>query len=132
MLEVVCVERCLGPWDAAFPGETRLITEGEIFKTDCKLSDLPRYLVVTSSKEAKAHVEAKEDEVVEAPMTLGDASGDGYRVMAALRLLDPDKDDHWTEKGLPNVEAVNAALQGGPKVSRAEIHNTAPDFYRPA
>lgn len=50
----------------------------------------------------------------------------------ALDLLDNDNDDHWTQKGLPDVKAVEAIMGEGADVSRADIEEAAPDLKRQA
>lgn len=50
-------------------------------------------------------------------------------ILAALQLLDPSDDTHWTAAGLPAVDAVKAALGG--EVNRGEIEAAAPGFVRP-
>jgi hypothetical protein len=49
-------------------------------------------------------------------------------VNAALALLDPKNDDHWTQAGEPKVDAVKAIVGGD--VSRDDIKAAAPDFDR--
>ncbi len=49
-------------------------------------------------------------------------------IQHALRALDPDNDGHWTDDGLPRVDAV--AVLAGEKVTRKQITNTDPEFTR--
>lgn len=51
-------------------------------------------------------------------------------IASAISLLDPKDDAHWTEAGLPAVDAVKAIV--GRNVTRSEINDAAPDFMRPA
>ncbi|WP_422057714.1 hypothetical protein [Sphingomonas sp.] len=51
-------------------------------------------------------------------------------IATAIGLLDSKDDTHWTEAGLPAVDAVKAIV--GRNVTRAEINEAAPDFMRPA
>jgi len=51
-------------------------------------------------------------------------------IAAALDLLDPANDDHWTNAGLPAVDAVSDIT--GANVTRAQIKAARPDFERPA
>ena len=76
----------------------------------------------------------------------GISSGDGYensgipyssdwtarqrRIAAALEQLDDDNDDHWTQLGLPRVDAIEI-IMGDSSVTRQEINVVAPDFSRP-
>ena len=77
---------------------------------------------------APAAAPAAIEEVVGAPATVPDpAQGN---ISAAIELLDPANDEHWTNAGLPSVEAVTELV--GTKVSRAEINAAAPAFMRPA
>ena len=49
-------------------------------------------------------------------------------VADALQALDPSKDDHWTSRGVPSIEAMVKLL--GRNVTRAEIEEVAPDYTR--
>jgi hypothetical protein len=62
----------------------------------------------------------EEDDEGSEPMTLADA----------LQALDAEKDEHWTEAGLPAVAAVAELMKRD--VKRAEINEAAPDFNREA
>lgn len=53
----------------------------------------------------------------------------GSDIASAIALLDAKNDDHWTNAGLPAVDAVSDLL--GEKVTRAEIEAAAPDARRP-
>lgn len=125
-IEVLCTERCYGPYDSRWPDQSRLIEEGETFTTHYELGNLPRYIVPLSD------APEVEEPAVAPPMTLADAGGHDHRIMTALQSLDPDNDSHWTASGLPQVDAVNEAIGSSSKVSRAQIHNCKPDYYRPA
>lgn len=64
------------------------------------------------------------------------STGDGQedprlytRLVGALNTLDPKNDDHWTQKGLPSIQAVEQALGGG-QVTRKEIEAAIPGFSR--
>lgn len=46
----------------------------------------------------------------------------------ALKLLDPQNDDHWTAAGLPKMEAVEAMT--GQAHTREEVEQVAPDLRR--
>ncbi|SRR6266550_1502679 len=47
----------------------------------------------------------------------------------AVLALDPENDSHWTEDGLPSVEALAAALVN-PSISRQTIEAIAPGYTR--
>jgi len=49
-------------------------------------------------------------------------------LLEAVHLLDHSDDDHWTQDGLPSVEAVSGLI--GSKVTRAEITAAAPNIKR--
>lgn len=49
-------------------------------------------------------------------------------VADALQALDPSKDDHWTSRGVPSIEAMVKLL--GRAVTRAKIEEVAPDYTR--
>lgn len=51
-------------------------------------------------------------------------------IQIALKMLDPQNDDHWTAQGTPRVGAVSELV--GVEVSREEITNAAPSFTRKA
>jgi hypothetical protein len=46
----------------------------------------------------------------------------------ALKLLDPQNDEHWTAGGLPRVEALEQLT--GTQLSRADVEAAAPDLKR--
>jgi hypothetical protein len=50
-------------------------------------------------------------------------------IVAAIELLEPENNDHWTSAGLPAVEAVQSIA--GKTVTRAQIEAAAPDAKRP-
>jgi hypothetical protein len=50
-------------------------------------------------------------------------------VRSALAKLDPENDDHWTNGGLPSVEAVRE-LSGNKDVSRQDINALATNLNR--
>ena len=50
-------------------------------------------------------------------------------IIDALRGLDPENDEHWTSKGLPQT-AVVANVTGRLTLTRAELLAVAPDFNR--
>ena len=52
------------------------------------------------------------------------------RIASAVESLDPDNDEHWTQPGLPRVDAVEQ-IMGDSSVTRQEITAVAPEFYRP-
>lgn len=60
----------------------------------------------------------------------GDSASGSVDLKAAIELLDPANDSHWTSAGLPSVEAVSEIA--GDKVTRAQIEEAAPGFQRPA
>lgn len=47
----------------------------------------------------------------------------------AVLALDPENDSHWTEDGLPSVEALASAL-ANPSISRQTIEAIAPGYTR--
>lgn len=47
-----------------------------------------------------------------------------------IKALDGKNDEHWTDAGLPAVDAVKAAF--GSDVTRAQIEKAAPGFVRPS
>lgn len=49
----------------------------------------------------------------------GDPESRGARIRAAVEALEPDRPDHWTKSGMPNVEALRE-LSGLADVSAAE------------
>lgn len=86
-------------------------------------------------------VEAQPGETIEADdwadewFTVGEVTEDddelthADQIKAAIGKLDPEDDDHWTNDGLPAVDAVAAILDG--KVTRKQIDAAAPGFMRP-
>lgn len=80
-------------------------------------------------------IQAKRDGTVnadDAPVEGLDTKTDAEpnEIATAIGLLDPKDDAHWTEAGLPAVDAVKAIV--GRNVTRTEINEAAPDFMRPA
>ncbi len=51
-------------------------------------------------------------------------------ILTAIDMLDASNDEHWTNAGLPAVDAVSGIV--GRTVTRAEINEAAPEFMRPA
>ncbi len=51
-------------------------------------------------------------------------------IRAAVEGLDAANDKHWTDAGLPGVDAVSEAM--GERVTRDQIKAAAPDAKRPA
>lgn len=73
--------------------------------------------------------------VVERVLSAGDGSPDAadarmVRIKAALLALDPDNDEHWTQAGLPTVQAIEQALDD-PTINRRDIEDALPDYERP-
>jgi hypothetical protein len=93
-------------------GGIRLISVGEtrtVTVSDAEVDGLSRYFDV-------APVDS--EEAVE-PNEITDAIG----------ALDHTDDSHWTNAGLPAVDALSTLL--GRTVTRKEINEAAPDFMRP-
>lgn len=65
----------------------------------------------------------------------GDATQDGPgtsmsgldRLRLVVSRLDPSNDDHWTNTGLPSLDAIQEAYPG---VTRADVDEVAPGFTR--
>lgn len=53
------------------------------------------------------------------------------KIVDALRMLDPENDDFWTDAGLPKVSAVEDA-SGVVGVTRKDINSAWPEFTRDA
>lgn len=80
-------------------------------------------------------IQAKRDEKVNADAAATEGldpkpAAEPSDIASAISLLDPKDDAHWTEAGLPAVDAVKAIV--GRNVTRSEINDAAPDFMRPA
>ena len=50
-------------------------------------------------------------------------------IATALRQLDPENDDHWTEAGLPSMAAVEERV-GSKDIKRADVAAAMPDWDR--
>jgi len=61
--------------------------------------------------------------------TMSQAATTDGAILEALKKLDPDNDEHWTNTGKPAMEAVNALLPAA--ITRARLDEVAPDFSRP-
>lgn len=103
----------------------RYYTAGEII--DCPLSDeeLPVFAEVVLDDRAE---EADEQPT---PMSFSEAAGSEARVERACKALDPDDDAHWTESGLPAMEAVNVLAGPGSTLTRGDVNAWDPTFRRP-
>jgi len=51
-------------------------------------------------------------------------------LLAAINLLDPTNDDHWTQSGAPAIAAIEEIY--GNDTTRAEVNEVAPDYDRDA
>ena len=79
--------------------------------------------VVGDDNESKAEGEPEKSE--EAP----DAESVGDKIKLALDLLDHDNDEHWTQAGLPSMDAVEA-LVGDDTITRSDVESASPGFVR--
>ncbi len=81
-----------------------------------------------------AHVGGDDEGDAGQPAARGQAEGDGEnpesaKIKAALTVLDPDNDEHWTALGAPRVDAV-AELTGNAAVTRADLDREMPGLDR--
>lgn len=53
------------------------------------------------------------------------------KIQDSLKALDPTADDHWTDAGLPRVDAI-ATATGIPNVTRKDIEKAIPGWNREA
>ncbi len=51
------------------------------------------------------------------------------KLIAVLKQLDPDNNDHWTTEGVPRLDVIKN-LNGGIAVGRTELREVAPGFTR--
>lgn len=51
------------------------------------------------------------------------------KIQAALKQLDPNNPNHWTQEGLPRLETIRILL-GDPSVAREQVTSAAPTFSR--
>ncbi len=51
------------------------------------------------------------------------------KIAAAVRGLDPENDEHWTDAGLPAMAAVES-LVGSKDIKRADVNAAVPDWNR--
>jgi len=75
--------------------------------------------------EPAAPVVEEVEEAVEAPAE--EAPTD---LLAAINLLDPTNDDHWTQSGAPAIAAIEEIY--GNDTTRAEVNEVAPGYDRDA
>lgn len=119
-------------------GKTKVLsgcqfTEGRIEITggDAEVDNLARYLInmyeLVPAAGTVAQVEPNKDEGdgKEAAEKAGDAD---ERLVAALKGLDPANDEHWTEKGLPELAAVEKIV--GRPVKRKDVSEALPGLTR--
>lgn len=52
-------------------------------------------------------------------------------IRVASTKLDVENDDHWTQDGLPGLEAIHQ-FTGNQRIKRADVTNALPDFNREA
>lgn len=115
-----------GPSVNLDPGE---IVEVEL--TEDELADA----IATGWFELVERSDASADARATAQAALASAAGDapdgdlGDRIRAAIMMLDPEDDAHWTKDGLPATKAVEAML--GAETTRAAINEAAPGVTRP-
>ena len=50
-------------------------------------------------------------------------------ILAAVQLLDPEKDEHWTSAGLPAMSSLQEILEDE-RVTRADVERIAPKYDR--
>lgn len=59
-----------------------------------------------------------------------DVVGNRYQtIIEALKGLDPENDDHWTDEGKPKISALEVLL-GRTDLTRAEVSGADPNFSR--
>ncbi len=68
-------------------------------------------------------------DVSELPDGDGQEKSEDEKLIAAIRALDPDEDDHWTQDKRPAVASVEEKLGG--LTSRHDIERVAPEYKRP-
>lgn len=87
-------------------------------------------LQAETARADKAEAELKEanDKIAELTGKLAEPASPA-EIVAAVGLLDAKSDAHWTDAGLPRVEAI--AELTGKSVTRAAITEAAPDAKRP-
>lgn len=134
-MRVTMVTTYAGPAGTAAAGEVSpdlpkeeaeaLIEAGHALPLKEKLgADAPSGDSKKSDDDAKAEAEREAAEA-EAKAKEPDA------VKAALELLDPKNDEHWTGGGKPSMDAVKE-FTGSTTITRAEVDEIAPDFKRPS
>ena len=80
---------------------------------------------------AEVEVHAKHEEFCES-LTLDEVDDENdyaEQITAALLELDHDNDDHWTEAGLPSMNAIEELL-GDVKVTREDVNAVDSEFKR--
>lgn len=95
------------PGTGSGPGATGASTDGS--------GSNPEGDGVPAGREAGAPAETSDPQVL--------------KIIDALKALDPTADEHWTDAGLPRVDAV-ATASGIPAVTRKDIENAVPGWNR--
>ena len=87
---------------------------------DSQLEEIEQEEAALVEPVVEAVEEADPVEAEEAPTDL----------LAAINLLDPTNDDHWTQSGAPAIAAIEEIY--GNDTTRAEVNEVAPDYDRDA
>ena len=95
-----------------------LYEPGEVF--DFEGDKLPSYMKPASPEEAMAASEL--DTTSDHDRTLDEL------IQRAASQLDPQEDGHWTQDGLPRLEALIALV--GRDITRADVAAAVPGFQR--
>lgn len=115
----------LGPNGWEIPTRAKK-TEGTVEKVNAANNQL-----VKENNMLRDQVDNLTDEVATLTAELEQATGTDMptKIRVALELLDPKNNEHWTEMGLPKVEAVCVLVEDN-EITRADIEAALPGFTR--
>lgn len=121
-----------GPQDVAKKGNLLGKLYQAYLEGSPQLAAAEARLAGEETPEGELRVEQREQQEQEQRQPSG-AGGSGRAAQGAIRTaltkLDPENDEHWTDAGLPAVEAVRQ-LSGNDDVSRQDIKSLAPKLTR--
>ena len=88
--------------------------------------DQPARIIIEVKKDKKAIAAAREEAIA-----AHDRQHLLEEIVDCVKALDPADDEHWTQEGLPAMDAIEAALNDE-GISREDVEEAVPGFRRPS
>tara|TARA_R110000803_G_scaffold98863_8_gene166938 strand:- start:1893 stop:2333 length:441 start_codon:yes stop_codon:yes gene_type:complete len=140
-MQVEALEKCYYGFEVKRPGQKFEWVKPK-WAVKEKLSDgkaLPKYLIPVKladqervAKDRGEELPVRDEQEDDSYEGSGDASVDGSvkdsKILEAANNLNHDEDAHWTQKGLPDTNAITEKV--GFKVTRAEVTALLPELVR--